>query len=90
MRPGEPACRVPSRLRGGASSGPSSWSSSPRPQSVLRVADRKERYERKKSRSTLAEGERKVREIGAATEVGEAESSRAAIIASLNGWAGRR
>lgn len=62
MRPGKPACRVPSRLRGGKFSGPSSQSFSPRSQSVSRISDRK--AERKKScQLALTGGERKVRGI---------------------------
>lgn len=60
MRPGKPACRVPSRLRGGKFSDPSSQSFSPRSQSAPRIGDRN--AERKRSRqSALIEGERKVR-----------------------------
>lgn len=91
MRSGKPACWVPSRLRGGKFLGPSSQSFSLRSQSAPRIGDRK--AERKKAASwhlLKASGRCAGSLAGAATEVGEVESSRVAIIAGLNGWAGRR
>lgn len=62
MRPGQPACRVPSRLRGDTFLSPSSWSFSPRSQSVPQIGDQK--LERNRSReSAPTESEQKVRGI---------------------------
>lgn len=62
MRSGEPACRVPSRLRGGKFLGPSSQSFSLRSQSAPRIGDRK--AERKKAAGWhLPKASRKVRGI---------------------------
>lgn len=62
MRPGKPACRVSSWLCGDTSLSPSSWSFSPRSQSVPQIGDH--RIERKRSReSAPIESGRKVRGI---------------------------